>query len=113
MRGNINFNRVVMDVVMLLPITTLFQGIIPIINRILFFVLILSLAFIAFKKKKTTYEISILMLFSISYVAAFIFTEGPLDNENDIFYLLFFILFSDYVISGYEYIKRYLKSNYN
>ena len=56
MRGNINFNRVVMDVVMLLPITTLFQGIIPIINRILFFVLILSLAFIAFKKKKTTYE---------------------------------------------------------
>ena len=113
MRGNINFNRVVMDVVMLLPITTLFQGIIPIINRILFFVLILSLAFIAFKKKKTTYEISILMLFSISYVAAFIFTEGPLDNENDIFYLLFFILFSDYVISGYEFIKRYLKSNYN
>lgn len=113
MRGNIKFNKVVMDVVMLLPITTLFQGIIPIINSVVFFVLIMSLFLIILKTKKTMQEITILVLFSISYITAFAFTEGSFDNKNDLFYLLFFILFADYVVSKYEFMKDYLKSKYN
>lgn len=109
----INPNKLVMDTVILLPIATLFQGIIPIINKVIFFVIIAMLLYIFLINKKSAYEIMILIMFGVSYIIAAISTEGPLDNTNEIFYLLFFMLFSDYVILKYEYIKYYLQHNYN
>lgn len=107
----INLNKLLMDTLMLLPIATLFQGIIPIINKILFFIIISILIYIFCINKKSTYEILVLMLFVISYIIAFICTKGLLDNTNEIFYLLFFMLYSDYVMHRYDYIKSYLKYN--
>lgn len=109
----INPNKLVMDTVVLLPIATLFQGTIPIINKVIFFVVIGTLLYIFLINKKSAYEIMILIMFGVSYIIAAISTEGSLDNANEIFYLLFFMLFSDYVILKYEYIKYYLQHNYN
>ena len=85
----INPNKLVMDTVILLPIATLFQGIIPIINKVIFFVIIAMLLYIFLINKKSAYEIMILIMFGVSYIIAAISTEGPLDNTNEIFYLLF------------------------
>lgn len=110
----INVKTAIIDLIVLLPITTLFQGMIPIINKVVFFAIILLLLYLVVKNKYTRAEILAMVGFSIVYVAAFLFTKGAPDNANEYYYLLFFIIYSIYVSKNFEDIKKYceIKSRY-
>lgn len=107
----INQNKLVLNMVMFLPITTLLQGLVPIINRFLFFGIIIVLLYIFLSNKKSIYECLIMLCFFISYLISFFYTEWPLDNFNELFYLPFFMLISDYMINHYKYAQFYFKNN--
>ena len=89
---------IVLNLIILLPITTLFQAKVPIINKTIFFILIILLSYSLFVStyKKTT--IAFVFGFSIVYMLSFFFTDGVADNPNEYFYMLFFILYANYIV---------------
>ncbi len=106
--GRININKLVMDVIVLLPLTVLFQGFVPVINKVVFFIVITGLLYIVLKSPHSLMETVVLLAFGLVYMLSFVFTGGVADNTNEYFYLLFFIIFSSYTIICYDYIKNYL-----
>ena len=106
--GRIHINKLVMDVIVLLPLTVLFQGFVPVINKVVFFIVITGLLYIVLKSPHSLMETVVLLAFGLVYMLSFVFTGGVADNTNEYFYLLFFIIFSSYTIICYDYIKNYL-----
>ena len=106
--GRVNLNKVVMDVILLLPLTVLFQSILPVINKVVFFLVIASLLYITIRNLHYVQEAILLLAFVVVYCFSLITTDKVADNTNEYFYLLFFMLFSSYTINRYDYIKQYL-----
>mgnify|MGYP004522893567 CR=1 FL=1 len=98
MKRIIDIDWIVLNLIILLPITTLFQAKVPIINKTIFFILIILLSYSLFVStyKKTT--IAFVFGFSIVYMLSFFFTDGVADNPNEYFYMLFFILYANYIV---------------
>lgn len=107
----VNFERVKLDslflyLILLLPITTLFQGVLPNINRDLFILLTSLLAVFFVINCHTKGKILIVFSFGVTYILSFIFTDGIADNTNEYFYLAFFILYASYIIGKCDYIMK-------
>ena len=106
--GRVNIDKVIMDAIILLPLTVLFQKYIPIINLVVFFLVISSLLYITIRNLRFCKETVLLIVFSGVYCFAIIVTGGVADNINEYFYLLFFMLYANYTVNRYDYIKKYL-----
>lgn len=109
--GRINLNKVVLDAILLLPLTMLFQRILPIINKMVFFFVIASLLYITIRSLHYVQEAVLLLAFVVVYCFSLIVTGEMAENTNEYFYLLFFMLFSSYTINRYDYIKQYLMTH--
>ena len=107
----INLNRVVMDTILLLPLTVLFQRYVPVVNKVVFFFVIASLLYITVRNLHYVQEAVLLLAFGMVYCFSLITTGKVADNTNEYFYLLFFMLFSSYTIIRYDFIKQYLVMN--
>lgn len=106
--GRVNLNKVVLDVILLLPLTVLFQSILPVINKVVFFLVIASLLYITIRSHHYVQETILFLAFVVVYCFSLITTDKVADNTNEYFYLLFFMLFSSYTINRHDYIKQYL-----
>lgn len=109
--GRINLNKVVMDTILLLPLTVLFQKFVPVVNRVIFFFVIASLLYIVIRNIRYIQGSILLLIFIMVYFFSIIVTGEVANNTNEYFYLLFFMLFATYTINRYDYIKRYLITN--
>lgn len=113
MRIKINVRFLVIDMLLLLPITTLFQGVVPVINRALFAVVISTLLMILLQNKFTLKEIMVLFLFLLVYVSSFLITQEIAENVNEYFYLLFSISYYLFVVKNEGFLKTYCKERKN
>ena len=109
--GRINLNKVVMDTILLLPLTVLFQKFVPVVNRVIFFFVIASLLYIVIRNIRYIQGSILLLIFIMVYFFSIIVTGEVANNTNEYFYLLFFMLFATYTINRYDYIKQYLITN--
>lgn len=107
----INIKSSILNLIVLLPLTTLFQAYFPAINRLILVGVIglLALSFLKYRYKKA--EICIIILFIISLIWAFFVTDGVADNTNEYFYLLFFILYALFIVKNNEYFFDYCRAN--
>lgn len=97
-------------IILLFPISTLFQGYFQAINQLLFAALSILLVVLFTKrmKKKALYAI---VLMIIDYIYSLVATSGQLDNFNDIFYFPFVIVFLLYMSDSQANLKGFLKRN--
>lgn len=97
-------------VIVLFPISTLFQGYFHAINQLLFALLsiLLVLLFAKKMKKKSFYAI---VLMTIDYIYSVIVTSGNLDNLNDMFYFPFVIVFLLYMSENQARLETFLRRN--
>ena len=107
MRIRLNIKYVALDLLLLLPITTLFQGFIPVINRALFAVVIAGFCAAILYNKFKTKEIVVFLMFLSVYVYSFFITQGMAENINEYFYLLFFIVYYMFALKNQDFFKRY------
>lgn len=97
-------------VIILFPISTLFQGYFHAINQVLFALLsILLVLLFAKKMKKESFYAIVLM--TINYVYSLIVTSGELDNLNDMFYFPFVIVFLLYMSDSQASLETFLIRN--
>lgn len=106
----INPNRLFLKLVLLFPITTLFQTMIPQINKILFgIIFILLLTF--YLKKLTLKNMMILLFLCITMTFDIVITKEKLYNSNELFYLPFFVIFYTYISDNNKKFHTLIKEN--
>lgn len=101
----INLLKANFIIMMMFPITTLFQTLIPPLNKIFFALLIISFIPIYFYKISFK-RIAILLLTLIVISFDYIITNGHLYNTNELFYLPFCILYFVYISENYTKLKE-------
>ncbi|WP_407314678.1 O-antigen ligase family protein [Desulfosporosinus sp. SB140] len=104
----INIQVLLFRLLLLFTLTTIFQVYLDAINKILFGVSMVLLLFLILNKKAIYKEMLIFILLIIFHVFALFFTEFPLYNLNDLFYFVFWVLYSLYVVKNQESIIKYL-----
>ena len=97
-------------IILLFPITTLFQGYLDAINRVMFVFLFMSLIALLTKrvKKKTLY---VIIAMAINYLYSLAVTSGKPDNLNDLFYFPFAIVFLLYMSDSEAQLQTFLERN--
>ena len=76
MKRKINLTYLILDIMLLLPITTLLQGIIPPINRICLAGIIILVIWVLFRDSYKVNDVLILCCFVIVYTWALFVTDG-------------------------------------
>ena len=109
--SRVNLNNLILDTILILPISVLFQKIVPWINKAVFFLVIASLIYFAIKNLRYTRETFLLFVFLLTYCFSLFITSSLAENINEYFYLLFFMLFAYYIIIQYNFIRQYLIEN--
>lgn len=99
---NLNFK-----IIMLFPLTTLFQTIFPPLNKIFFGLLLITFIPIYFNKINVKRVIIAFFTLLVMIYDLFI-TKGDLYNFNELFYFPFCILFFTYISENYEKLKQFL-----
>lgn len=110
---NKKLNDIITKIMVIFPVITLLQGI-PIfsyINKIMLGILVLHIFFCCSTKKITLSKILTIVITLILYIFSIIFTNGPLESINDLFYFGFWILFFVYLKDNINYLENSIKKN--
>ena len=99
---NLNFK-----IAMLFPITTLFQSIFPLVNKVFFGLLLITFLPLYFNKM-TTKRIIVAFFTFLVIIYDYLITKGDLYNLNELFYFPFCILFFTYMSENYKKYKEFL-----
>ena len=91
-------------IILLFPITTLFQTLIPPLNKVFFALLIISFLPLYFYKISFK-RVIVLSITLILILYDYIITKGSLYNTNELFYLPFCILYFNYIRENYQKLK--------
>lgn len=103
----INLERLNFKIALLFPITTLFQTLLPFVNKIFFGLLLIT--FIPIYLNKMTFKRALIGLITISIITYdYFITEGALYNFNELFYFPFCILFFTYMSENFNNYKEIL-----
>lgn len=100
----------VMYLLLLFPITTLFQFYIPMLNRIVFFFAYLTMLFALFSKLNTVRLLTLPVLVFL-YIWATVHTNFPLINFNDYFYYQFLVIYTLFLVTKRTEIINFFKNN--
>ena len=98
---NLNFK-----IIMLFPLTTLFQTILPPLNKIFFGLLLFTFLLLYFNKINLKRIIMFMLAFLI-IIYDFFITKGALYNFNELFYFPFCVLFFTYMSENYTKLKDF------
>lgn len=102
-----NIKEIILDLILLLPITTLFQRMISSINRICLIGIIILLLISLLKYKYKRIDFSILITAIIGYLYAIFITAQKAYNFNDYIYFPFFIIYTIFILYDYNYFQQY------
>lgn len=108
----ISSKQFLLSLLLFLPITTLLQAYVPIINRIFFFCVILLLVLIAMPSTYSKWEYLALIGIAVSVVVPIFMTRGAPESINLYFYFPFFVLFSLFVSKKFRYIFSFCENNH-
>ncbi len=100
----------VMHLLLLFPISTLFQLYVPALNKVIFFFTYLTLLFTLFSKRNTVRLIALPILILI-YIWATVHTDFPIYNENEYFYYQFLVLYTLLMTTKNSEVQRFFLSN--
>lgn len=109
MPKKINLNELVMDLVLLIPITTLFQMYLPAINRICIAIIIILLIILKLKSRLHKQDVVAMVFFVFLYGWSVIVTNEVAYSINDYFYFLFFMLYASFIGSRQTFFLQYSK----
>ena len=98
----INFDVLLVLVLLLFPIGTLISGVFGVVNKILFALLIVIQAINFFSHKITPRAIIIILLTLICHIFAVTSTVFPLYNFNDFFYFGYTVVYFLYILDNGE-----------
>lgn len=103
----VNLINLNLKIAMLFPITTLFQSIFPLLNKVFFGLLLIT--FLPLYLNKITAKRIIVGLFTLIIVIYdYFITKEALYNFNELFYFPFCILFFTYMSENYKKYKEFL-----
>lgn len=100
----------VMYLLLLFPITTLFQFQVTLLNRIVFFFTYLTLLFALFSKVNKVRFLTLPVLIFL-YIWASVHTDFPIYSLNDFFYFQFLVLYTLLFITKRTQVEGFFKSN--
>lgn len=107
----LDLREYIIKAILLLPITTMVAGHLPLINRLLFMIIFWGLMIILVKEKYLKSQILVLFLTCIVYIVAIIKTDFPLFYFNDFFYFGFFVLYDFFFCKNKRQIVHFLRTN--
>lgn len=103
----INLERLNFKIALLFPLTTLFQTLLPFVNKVFFGLLLIT--FIPIYLNKMSIKRAFIGLLTIGIIVYdFLITDGPLYNFNELFYFPFFVLFFTYMSEKFMEYKEIL-----
>ena len=108
----INIDNIIFSLIVLFPLTTILQGL-PFfnnINKLLMAIIMISLFLRIFKVRMKSFSF-ILMLITIDlYIVSVYLTGSKLENFNDLFYFLFWILYFIYLRDNYNILEYQIET---
>ncbi len=111
--ANLNVKKVYMMILMLFPITTLFQSYLGIINKLLFGLVILLQLYILSKDKIKLGHFLIILFLALNHVWALVNTNFPLFSSNDLFYFFFWVIYSIFIVNNMNFVKQFFQKEQN
>lgn len=108
----INMNTLFYKLILLMPSTTLLQGLVGQINTILFGVIAIVLFYLTLNKPIYRNTFFLFCVVILNHVYALIYTNFyGINNMNTLYYYAFWILFSMYICADYDNIVEFIKEN--
>lgn len=106
----INLNKLYFKLLLLFPITTLFQVYFDFANKLLFSFIIILQLFLSFKDISLKKIIEIIFVVSI-FIFNYTITDGSIYNTNELFYLPFCILYLSFFYDNKSKFNNFIKTN--
>lgn len=111
-RTVININFLFYKMILLLPCTTLIQGIVEPINTIVFAIIAVLLLYLFSIKPMSRSAFITIIVLVLNHAFALLCTDfGGINNMNTLYYFAFWILFSVYVCSDHDNMLNFIKKN--
>lgn len=111
-RMDINMNTMFYKLILLMPSTTLLQGLVGQINTIVFGIIAIDLLFLTLKKPIRRKIFFLFCVVILNHIYALIHTNfSGINNMNTLYYYAFWILFSMYICSDYDNVVEFINEN--